>query len=51
MLYNERREVNSEFTESYFDASVPGDHRNESVAAILPNDGRSRGKMLWITPT
>lgn len=51
MLYNECREVNSEFTESYFGASVPGDHRDESVVANLPNNGRSGGKMLWITPT
>lgn len=50
-LYNECREVNSEFTESYFGASVPGDHRDDWVAANLPNNGRSDEIMSWITPT
>lgn len=31
-------EINSEFTESYFGAFVPGDHRDEWVTANLPNN-------------
>lgn len=51
VLYNECREINSEFTESYFGAFVPGDHRDEWVTANLPNNGRSDGIMFWIPPT